>query len=99
MAELDLCRDVSFAIPGRKKVGIVGRTGAGKSSLIAALFRIVEPYSGRLLIDGVNILDLPLQDVRRSIAIVPQVSEHNRRSYVVNHWSYSFRSLLCFVPL
>lgn len=67
-------RDVSFAIPGRMKVGIVGRTGAGKTSLIAALFRIVEPYSGRILIDGVNVLDLPLQDVRSNIAIVPQVS-------------------------
>ncbi len=66
-------RDVSFTIPGKSKVGVVGRTGAGKSSLVAALFRIVEPYSGRLLIDGVNVLDLPLHDLRQNIAIVPQV--------------------------
>ena len=63
---------VSFRIPGRKKVGVVGRTGAGKSSLIAALFRLVEPYEGSLLIDGINILDIPLHSLRSKIAIVPQ---------------------------
>ena len=67
-------RDVSFAIPGGMKVGVVGRTGAGKTSLIAALFRTVEPYSGKMWIDGVNVLDLPLHDLRSSISIVPQVS-------------------------
>ena len=66
-------RDVSFTIPGRTKLGVVGRTGAGKSSLIAALFRIVEPSGGQLLIDGVDVLGLSLHSLRNNVAIVPQV--------------------------
>ena len=65
-------RGVSCNIPGGAKVGVVGRTGAGKSTLITALFRIVEPQSGRILIDGKNILEMPLHDLRTKIAIVPQ---------------------------
>jgi ABC-type multidrug transport system fused ATPase/permease subunit len=65
-------RDVSFVVEAGKKVGICGRSGAGKSSLLAALFRTVEPYSGRLLIDGVDILKLPLRTLRSRLAIVPQ---------------------------
>ena len=68
-----MCRDISFVIPSRIKVGVVGRTGAGKSSLIAALFRLVEPYSGSILIDGLDTLQMPLHELRSSIAIVPQV--------------------------
>ena len=51
---------------------MVGRTGAGKSSLIAALFRLVEPIEGSLLIDDINVLDIPLHTLRSKIAIVPQ---------------------------
>eukprot|EP01039_Chlorochromonas_danica_P005988 gene5988-6595_t len=65
-------RDVSFDIPAGSKVGVVGRTGAGKSSLITALFRLVEPESGEIWIDGVNVLRLPLLHLRSSLAIVPQ---------------------------
>jgi ABC-type branched-subunit amino acid transport system ATPase component len=50
----------------------VGRSGAGKSSLLAALFRTVEPEGGRLVIDGVDVLGLPLQLLRSRLAIVPQ---------------------------
>ena len=60
-------------MPGRTKLGVVGRTGAGKSSLIAALFRIVEPSGGELLIDGVNVLNMSLHTLRNNVAIVPQV--------------------------
>lgn len=69
-----LHREVSFNVPGGAKVGVVGRTGAGKSSLITALFRIVEPLSGDMCIDGESILRVPLHTLRTKIAIVPQVS-------------------------
>jgi len=71
--ELDpVLKGVSFTINSGDKVGIVGRTGSGKSSLIVTLFRLVEPYEGRILLDGVNILELGLNDVRGRIAAIPQ---------------------------
>ena len=50
--------------PAGAKLGVVGRSGAGKSSLLAALFRTVEPHEGRLVVDGVDVLGLPLQLLR-----------------------------------
>ncbi|KAK3735137.1 hypothetical protein QZH41_000006 [Actinostola sp. cb2023] len=64
-------KNVYFCIRAKEKVGIVGRTGAGKSSLMAALLRIAEP-SGRLLIDGVDITDIGLHDLRSRISVIPQ---------------------------
>ena len=55
------------------QVGVVGRTGAGKSSLTLALFRIIEAASGRILIDGVRISHLGLFDLRSRVTIIPQV--------------------------
>jgi ABC-type multidrug transport system fused ATPase/permease subunit len=65
-------KNVTFSIPARAKVGIVGRTGSGKSTLFQTIFRFIEPESGRILIDGVDITSIPLQRLRRSIAIIPQ---------------------------
>jgi ABC-type multidrug transport system fused ATPase/permease subunit len=65
-------RHVSFKIKPFEKVGIVGRTGAGKSSLALALFRGLEAETGKILIDDVDIGLIGLQDLRESITIVPQ---------------------------
>ncbi|MGH0130137.1 UNVERIFIED_CONTAM: hypothetical protein FKN15_041188 [Acipenser sinensis] len=65
-------KNISFTIEGGEKVGIVGRTGAGKSSLTLGLFRIIEPAQGKILIDGVNIAELGLHDLRSRITIIPQ---------------------------
>ena len=65
-------RSISFKISPGEKVGIVGRTGAGKSSLALALFRGLEAEEGKILIDDVDIGLIGLQDLRESITIVPQ---------------------------
>ena len=54
------------------QIGVIGRSGAGKSSLLTALFRIAEP-EGVLEIDGVQITDIGLHDLRSKISIIPQV--------------------------
>lgn len=66
---------LTFKIPPGKRCGVVGRTGAGKSSLATALFRLVEIESGRILLDGVDLATLGLSDVRgrkNGMAIIPQ---------------------------
>ncbi|KAM0753526.1 ABC transporter [Meredithblackwellia eburnea MCA 4105] len=65
-------KGVSFTIQPGEKVGIVGRTGAGKSTITLCLFRIVELASGAIKIDGVDISKLGLKDLRPTIAIIPQ---------------------------
>ncbi|KRF85621.1 multidrug resistance-associated protein 1 isoform X6 [Drosophila virilis] len=65
-------RGVSFNISGGQKVGIVGRTGAGKSSLTLALFRIIESAGGKILIDGIDIATMGLHMLRSRLTIIPQ---------------------------
>ncbi|WIA43760.1 hypothetical protein OEZ86_010184 [Tetradesmus obliquus] len=66
-------RGLSFKVEPGWKVGVVGRTGAGKSSLIGALFRLTEIESGLITIDGVNTKALALRQLRCSMALIPQV--------------------------
>ncbi|KAJ2887391.1 hypothetical protein FB639_001356 [Coemansia asiatica] len=63
---------ISLEIYDGEKIGIVGRSGAGKSSIVAALFRLVEPSSGRIFIDGVDTQTVYLGRLRRAIGILPQ---------------------------
>jgi ATP-binding cassette, subfamily B, bacterial len=65
-------RDVSFAVPAGARVGIAGRTGAGKTTLVSLLARFYDPTEGRVLLDGVDLRDYRLADLRRQFSIVLQ---------------------------
>ncbi|XP_040061756.2 multidrug resistance-associated protein 1-like [Ixodes scapularis] len=72
---LDLTlRDVDLYVRPGEKIGIVGRTGAGKSTLALSLFRIIEAAAGKIVVDDVDIAALGLQDLRSRITIIPQES-------------------------
>ena len=64
-------RDITFNVDSRQKIGIAGRTGAGKSSLVAALMRMPQP-KGRIVIDGIDISHINLTSLRRAISVIPQ---------------------------
>ncbi|KAJ2511463.1 hypothetical protein H4217_007368 [Coemansia sp. RSA 1939] len=63
---------ISFSVRHGEKVGVVGRTGAGKSTMSLALTRFVEATEGRIVLDGVDISKIGLEDLRRNITIIPQ---------------------------
>ncbi|KAJ0987914.1 hypothetical protein J5N97_006270 [Dioscorea zingiberensis] len=65
-------RGITCRFPGGTKTGIVRRTGSGKSTLIQALFRIIEPTSGEIVIDGIDISTIGLLDLRSRLSIIPQ---------------------------
>ncbi|PKS10337.1 hypothetical protein jhhlp_002088 [Lomentospora prolificans] len=70
---LDLVlKNINLDIKSHEKIGVVGRTGAGKSSLTLSLFRLIEPASGNIAIDDLNTSTIGLLDLRRRLAIIPQ---------------------------
>jgi len=68
----DILRDINFTIAPRTKVGIVGSTGCGKSTLMLSMLRIIEPRGGRIVINGVDTTSIGLATLRTSIGMVPQ---------------------------
>ncbi|KAK6925931.1 ABC transporter-like, ATP-binding domain [Dillenia turbinata] len=65
-------RGITCTFEGGNKIGIVGRTGSGKTTLIGALFRLVEPAGGKIVVDGVDISAIGLHDLRSRFGIIPQ---------------------------
>ena len=65
-------KNLNFVIQGEEKIGIVGRTGSGKSTITLCLFRILEATEGKILIDGVDISTLGLEILRHNLTIIPQ---------------------------
>ncbi|CAL1528365.1 unnamed protein product [Lymnaea stagnalis] len=67
-----ILKGISFHVHDGEKIGVVGRTGAGKSSLMLVLFRLVEPCQGQIIIDGIDVSKLGLYDLRQKLTILPQ---------------------------
>ncbi len=63
---------VSFKVPAGKTLGIVGRTGSGKSTLVNLLIRLYDVNDGKILIDGINVKDMSFEQLRKNVAIVSQ---------------------------
>jgi len=69
---VDVLKNVTISIKQKEKIGIVGRTGSGKSTLLISLLRIVEAAEGKIIIDGIDVSKIGLEDLRTKIAIIPQ---------------------------
>jgi len=77
-------KDFSVTIPAGQKIGFVGRSGAGKTTLASLLLRHFEPQKGEIRIDGQNILNVTLESLRRAIAFVPQDTSLFHRTILEN---------------
>lgn len=66
-------KGISFQVNNNERIGVIGRTGAGKSSLTLALFRFLEARSGSVFVDGLDISKINLHSLRSRLAIIPQV--------------------------
>ncbi|KAI3828526.1 hypothetical protein L1987_02627 [Smallanthus sonchifolius] len=102
-------RGITCTFHGGTKTGIVGRTRSGKSTLIQTLFRIVEPTSGEILIDGINVSSIGLHDLRSRLSIIPQDPimfngtvrsnmdplEDYTDDQIWENWSMGQRQLIC----
>ncbi|KAJ1743378.1 hypothetical protein LPJ58_006761, partial [Coemansia sp. RSA 1591] len=71
-SDVPILHELSFSVNHGEKIGVVGRTGAGKSSLALALMRLIEASSGQIVLDGVNIATIGLEALRQKVAIIPQ---------------------------
>ncbi|EJU04810.1 hypothetical protein DACRYDRAFT_114129 [Dacryopinax primogenitus] len=64
--------DISFSLAAREKIGLLGRTGSGKSTLAMSFLRFIDPRKGRIIVDGIDITTIGLQDLRSRITFIPQ---------------------------
>ena len=64
--------NLNFTIKKGRKVGIIGRTGAGKSSILQVLFRVVDPEFGTIFIDGQDYMKADIRELRRQMSVIPQ---------------------------
>jgi ABC-type multidrug transport system fused ATPase/permease subunit len=68
----NVLHDINFSVAAGEKIGIVGSTGSGKSTIALSFFRFVEPWTGSITIDGIDISTIGLTDLRRRLTIIPQ---------------------------
>ena len=90
-------KNINFEINSGKKIGIVGRTGSGKSSIVLALSRVIEPIKGKILIDDIDLQNVNLDFLRKKITIIPQdpfLIESNLRDNLDPLKNYSDEYLL-----